>query len=76
MRLIMETLYVSPNRLQPIYNKNKFNYKGPRCFGIRGYRSATQESLRSTDVDHKLGIHSVKQIQHYSVQSGTKWAFE
>ena len=47
----METLYVSPNRLQPIYNKNKFNYKGPHCFGIRGYWSATQESLRSTVLD-------------------------
>jgi len=37
----METFYVNPNLLQP-------NYKGPRCFGIRGYQSAPQESLRST----------------------------
>jgi len=28
----------------------KFNYKGPRCFGIQGYRSATEESLRSTAI--------------------------
>jgi len=28
----------------------KFNYKGPRRLGALGYRSATQESLRSTAI--------------------------
>jgi len=31
---------------------NDINYKGPRSLGARGCRSATQESLRSTNIGH------------------------
>src|SRR6218665_1266414 len=31
----------------------KFNRKGPHCFGIGGYRSATQERLRSTGLSNR-----------------------
>src|SRR6218665_2694384 len=45
---------IRPSHVNPL--KMKFNYQGPRRLGARGCRSATQESLRSTELGHQL-IH-------------------